>query len=292
MAAQSEHRSSADQSPPAAPAGGVERPVPIDYSVLTPERVSLDYDIAGLGSRGAAALVDTALQIGLLILLWLALAIVGGLVTAGLGGGAGDDSGAALALGLGLVILFLLTAFLVLWGYYLVFEIVWNGQTPGKRLMGVRVIRENGYPLRASDSVIRNLVRIVDAPPFGFALGALIMLLNERGRRAGDYAAGTIVIREARLRSLADLTAPAQGTAAWSRTRAASSAPMAGEGPEVRLDAAEATLVRDFLLRRASLEPRARTVLAHRLADLLVRRYGLFMERPSNDEALLERLAG
>src|SRR4029078_5649079 len=81
-------------------------------------------------------------------------------------------------------------------GYYMVFEILWNGQTPGKRLVGVRVMRENGYPIRPVDAVIRNLVRIVDWLPATYGIGVLTMLLNKRSKRLGDFASGTIVVRE------------------------------------------------------------------------------------------------
>src|ERR671926_427029 len=128
-----------------------------EYSVLTPERVRLQYDIAGIGSRGAAAIVDTVIQ-GILLFL---------------------------------VATYLLAVFVVTAGYYIFFEIVWSGQTPGKRALGVRVIRENGYPIRPVDAVIRNLVRVVDGLPSGYAIGLLVMLLNNRSKRLGDFAAGT-----------------------------------------------------------------------------------------------------
>ena len=162
-----------------------------DYTVLTPERVSLQYDIAGIGSRGAAVLVDTALQLISLIVLMLvsSFAIGFGLTQAGL---PITDAGAgALVVGL-----YVLATFLVTAGYFMLFEILWSGQTPGKRLVGVRVIRENGYPIRPIDAVIRNLVRIVDWLPFTYGVGVLTMLLNKRSKRLGDFASGTIVVRE------------------------------------------------------------------------------------------------
>src|SRR6202163_1126970 len=155
-----------------------------DYTVLTPERVSLQYDIAGIGSRGAATLVDTAVQA-----LALMVVLIG--LTAAL---AVSDAGPGTS---ALVIAFFaLAIFLVTSGYYILFEILWSGQTPGKRLVGVRVIRENGYPIRPIDAVIRNVVRIVDWLPFIYGVGVLTMLLNKRARRLGDFASGTIVVRE------------------------------------------------------------------------------------------------
>src|SRR6266536_730831 len=106
-----------------------------EYSVLTPERVSLQYDIAGIGSRGAAAAVDTGIQLVSIIVLFFGLSATSVLgATLGFGGRAL----AVLTLGLLVLMVFLITA-----GYYMLFEILWNGQTPGKRLVGVRVMREN-----------------------------------------------------------------------------------------------------------------------------------------------------
>ena len=102
-----------------------------------------------------------------------------------------STGGGALLIGL-----FTLAVFLVTAGYFMLFEILWSGQTPGKRLVGVRVIRENGYPIRPIDAVIRNLVRVVDWLPGIYGVGVLTMLLNKRSKRLGDFASGTIVVRE------------------------------------------------------------------------------------------------
>ncbi len=235
-----------------------------DYTVLTPERVSLQYDIAGIGSRGAAALVDTAIQALALsvVLIGLAAAFAATQRSAGFSTGSG-----ALLIGL-----FALAVFLVTAGYFMLFEILWSGQTPGKRLVGVRVIRENGYPIRPVDAVIRNLVRIVDWLPGVYGVGVLTMLLNKRSRRLGDFASGTIVVREG-----------ARGTGAPARTADLT------EPRGYALSNSDATLVRDFLLRRGGMRPRARAELAQRLAASVAQRYGLPLE--SDPEAFLEALA-
>jgi uncharacterized RDD family membrane protein YckC len=236
-----------------------------DYSVLTPERVRLQYDIAGIGSRGAAAFIDTMIQLVLGIIVMLGLAglslVASELVDV-------IDTTAVV------IIVIVLTVFMLTIGYSMLFEIIWNGQTPGKRIVGVRVIRENGYPLRPLDAVIRNLVRIVDALPSGYAIGLLTMLFNKRAKRLGDFAAGTIVVREG-VRSpniLLDLVAP----------------PDARPGPS--LSSADGTLVRDFLLRRADMHPTSRADLAQRLAASLAARYGVTVDE--SPERFLERLSG
>ena len=238
-----------------------------DYQVLTPERVSLQYDIAGIGSRGAAILVDLVLQSLLSIVLYVALFGVLLGVTAVGGRNSGDAAFGAFII---TVILFVVALFALTLGYHLVFEIIWNGQTPGKRTVGIRVIRENGYPIRPVDAVIRNIVRIVDYLPFAYAIGVFTMLFNERARRLGDFAAGTIVVREAPRDAISFSSSDT-------------------DAPTTSLQPDDATLVRDFLVRRPSLDPDARRHLARRLAAALSVRYGLAPDE-ADPEALLGRL--
>ncbi len=251
-----------------------------DYAVLTPERITLQYDVAGIGSRSAAALIDTAIQVATIALLTVVIALLGRLV--GVSALALDAPDAGTLPFAVLLAVFVVCVFAILFGYYVLFEIVWNGQTPGKRVLGLRVLRENGYPLRPGDATVRNLVRIVDGPPFGAVVGLTVMLFNKQARRLGDFAAGTIVVREGTRRGVAALTAPAPPAA---------DAPDGATGP--LLSPADATLVRDFLVRRERLDPGARHRLAERLADALAARYGLQTRRAaSSTEVFLERLAG
>jgi uncharacterized RDD family membrane protein YckC len=235
-----------------------------EYSVLTPERVSLQYDIAGIGSRGAAALVDTAIQSVALIVAVVALSAGSVVGSAFLSFARGPGAGTLF------LALFILALFAITNGYFMLFEIVWNGQTPGKRMLGIRVIRENGYPMRPIDAVIRNLVRIVDWLPGAYGVGVLTMLLNKRSKRLGDFASGTIVVREG------------------SRGAAAFLMPGVAEPTGVRLSNPDATLVRDFLVRRSSMNPQARADLAARLSAALAHRYGLSVD--GEPESFLERL--
>jgi uncharacterized RDD family membrane protein YckC len=243
-----------------------------DYRVLTPERVSLRYEIAGIGSRGAALLVDSLVQLALAVVLVagaMALLVVLG-VMQGIAEALADipDSGGSVVgfLILGVVVVGLFAIFA---GYFIAFEIVWNGQTPGKRMLGLRVIRENGYPMRPVDAVIRNLVRIVDSLPTAYAVGLLTMLLNSRSRRLGDFAAGTVVVHEG--------------------ARAGALLPVAEtQGHGRLLSPDDATLVRDFLLRRTALDASSRSALASRLAQIIARRYAL--ELDDDPEVFLEQM--
>ena len=244
-----------------------------DYNVLTPERVSLEYGIAGVGSRGAAAIIDTLIQaVGITVLL-IAYAILAALTSLNIGIASGSNGRGAFALAV--LALVVLSIFAITSGYFILFEIIWNGQTPGKRILGVRVIRESGYPIRPVDAVIRNLVRIVDWFPVFYGVGVLVMLLNTRSRRLGDFACGTIVVREGSRSMLAPNLAM----------------PEAPDRQAYALSSADATLVRDFLIRRATMHPTARADLARRLATVLSRRYHLLFEDEAQAESFLERLA-
>jgi len=153
-----------------------------EYRVATPEAVSLAYSLAGIGSRFLAALIDFFIMLAALFALGLgALGLV-------LFGGSALDSAA--------FIFFLTTANLVFWGYYVFFETVWEGQSPGKRTQGIRVIKTSGLPIGVLEAFIRNLVRIVDFLPAYYAIGVIVMFVSPRPRRLGDYAAGTVVVRE------------------------------------------------------------------------------------------------
>lgn len=166
------------------------------YSLDTPESVAVAYPIAGVGSRFLAILIDSLVQ----IIISIAIAIVIYVAYNALGSGS-VASYVALALGV-------IGAFCVLLGYYILFEIVWNGQTPGKRAMRLRVIQTSGYPVTPFAVLIRNVLRLIDFLPAYYAAGVLCMFINKQSRRLGDLAAGTMVIKEGREGNLASLPAP------------------------------------------------------------------------------------
>ncbi|HET6312652.1 MAG TPA: RDD family protein, partial [Chloroflexia bacterium] len=143
--------------------------------------------MAGIGSRFVAAMLDHLILAVTLFLLVCAASTIGLISLSARDGGAGAF--------LVLAILTLIT-FLIIWGYFVVFETVWNGQTPGKRAGRLRVIRYNGQPIGAGEALVRNLVRLVDFMPGFYGVGLLSMFIDKNARRLGDFAAGTIVIRE------------------------------------------------------------------------------------------------
>ena len=93
--------------------------------------------------------------------------------------------------------LYLLAYFLVFWGYPIVLEAAWDGQTPGKRALGLRVVAGDGAPLGWLPAVVRNLMRTVDMLPFAYATGLVACLCDRHGRRLGDLVADTLVVHVA-----------------------------------------------------------------------------------------------
>lgn len=212
--------------------------------VETPELVVLTYTIAGVGSRVAAALIDYA------ICLLAYAAILIGVSSLGMRGLLGSQSrGAAW----GAAILYLLL-FGILWGYYVLFEGLGDGQTPGKRMLRLRAVRDGGYSVTFGASAVRNLVRLLDMQPvFTYGVAIASVLLTKRGKRLGDLAAGTIVVRE--------------GLAARPRVPVASARADDSPAPALaRLTNDEYAVLERFIERRADLTAERRSLLAEQIA--------------------------
>lgn len=173
---------------------------PEEYlQIDTPENVVFGYEIVGIGSRFLAALIDT-----MLIALALVPINVAAYVMFMRNSGQYETT---LVTG---ILIFI--GFVLLWGYYIFFELSWNGRTPGKKTLNLRVIRQDGMPITVTESIIRNLVRLVDFLPVAYGLGVVAMFIDSKSRRLGDLAAGTLVVRdqeEVTLESLKKSTTPA-----------------------------------------------------------------------------------
>ena len=151
--------------------------------IVTPENIAFQYRVAGPFRRLPAFLIDLAIRIGL-----VAAGFIVALLTFGSIGATG------LGLGGGMVIWFVLA-----WFYGGLFEALWNGQTPGKRLMGIRVVAIEGQPITPFQAILRNILRAVDAQPVGcYLVGLVAATLNDRFQRLGDLPAGTMVVVEER----------------------------------------------------------------------------------------------
>ena len=146
------------------------------HEVITTEKVPFSYRVAGIGSRFLAWFIDAAL----IVLLDFVGMMAGSILDAARPG-----------VGTALIYLWI---FGVLWGYFLVFEWLWRGHTPGKRLMGIRVIQWRGTGIAFYQAAVRNIVRMVDSLPFFYAVGIVVAACNRLQRRLGDFAAGTLVV--------------------------------------------------------------------------------------------------
>jgi uncharacterized RDD family membrane protein YckC len=173
-------------------------------TISTPEQVAFHYETAGIGSRFVASLLDHLIIFAVLffincaaVALFPALSL-GSIVS-------GDETSAAVYW---LFAALVLIAFLVFWGYFVIFEILWQGRTPGKRASRLRVLRRSGQPIGAGEAIIRNLVRLVDFLPGFYGIGLITMFIDRDARRLGDFAAGTIVVREAEEVRLRDVRIP------------------------------------------------------------------------------------
>jgi uncharacterized RDD family membrane protein YckC len=216
-------------------------------AVATPERVALSLPVAGIGYRCLAYLVDLAL----LFLFWMVSYFTFSLLVS-------DVVGLLRGLGGLLQTLVVVGLFATQWMYWTLAEVLMGGQTPGKRLLGIRVVRVDGSPVGPLESAVRNLCRVVDFLPGLYATGCISMLLTRQHRRLGDLLAGTLLVREERF-DLDKYMAPATGESA------ASAAPATE-----RLSAGDVELILSFLSRARLLEPEVRM----RLGTRLVERYG------------------
>ena len=167
------------------------------FRLETPEGIELSISPAGPVGRGLAFAIDSAIRWGALIAVAVAIA---GLSDMGVG-------------------IFALLFFLTEWFYPVFFEVLWNGQTPGKQALGLRVVNEDGTPVGWSASLIRNLLRVADGLPLFYIAGVVSILCSDRMQRLGDLAAGTLVIN---LRDAKLSTASTRSTHAGRASQAAS----------------------------------------------------------------------
>jgi uncharacterized RDD family membrane protein YckC len=249
-----------------------------NVDVATGESVAFSYELAGLGSRFFAVFIDLTIQIAVVIVAFAVLAWIatsGGAAPDTAIGRAGSAEKIASAI---LIAAASLAAFLLFFGYFIFFEWRFAGQTPGKRLLGIRVVRDGGFPLDFTGAVIRNVVRILEFGLGFYAVSALATLLSPANRRLGDMAAGTIVVRDNR----------------FERTRSEPSRYVPRERDDAvveGLSEAERDLVRRYAGRRASLNASARGALAAQIAGTVRPKLAASFDHLSDDD-LLVHLAG
>lgn len=229
-----------------------------EITVVTPENIPITLELAGLGTRFGALMIDLLIQIATFVIgLILFLILAAFTSVAGL---------TSLWIALGII-----AGFLLLVGYFILFETIWNGQTPGKRMFRLRVVRDGGYPINVFASATRNLIRIADFLPASYGIGALTVFFNPQYKRLGDMVAGTLVVKEKDANALAYMpTKRGRNTVA-----VPGRLPDDVKHPSEVLTPDEIALLRRFALRRWEMTPDDSERLAYRLVVPLIPRLGL-----------------
>lgn len=275
-----------------------------DLAILSAENVSFSIETAGLGSRFAALALDTFYQLLAYILLALAALGIEYYVL--------SLSEMPEWLRSCVMALYFIITFALFFGYYFVFEWLWDGQTPGKRYFGLRVLMSNGLPLTQWSALARNAVRIVDFLPLCYGFGSLIAVSNQLNQRMGDLVAGTIVVRETKQQkerkplTINEAVEAFLNAATTVPGQKVDSKPFEEDeelhveiapslNPEAvalshQLSREDYELTRDFLARRTALPTQARERLGRALASRLAAKLG--REAPPEFEPFLEEVMG
>jgi uncharacterized RDD family membrane protein YckC len=253
-------------------------------SIDTPELVSIEMPLAGIGSRFIALLVDYLIWgAGLVVLVILALITLPAMHAFNVKSAQWAEA----------IVIFIV--FLFNWGYFTLFEAFWSGRTPGKRVARIRVIQRSGRSIGLLESMARNLVRYVDQLPFFYAVGVITMFVTSQHQRLGDLAAGTLVVRDR------EPDSPLWGDSG-SRTFTAqlfASAPIPEPHTAVtlpalgisRLSSADLEVLEGFFSRRLDMSMAIRQALALRIATAIQAKSGLEMPVGASVETFLEATA-
>lgn len=235
-------------------------------TIETPEQIALEFPIAGLGSRGLALLVDTLIQ----ALVVITVIVVSSVVSP-------DLSRYWVTAGKWVTALFIFAFFCLYWGYFAIFEVFWNGQTPGKRQAKIRVITASGRPITVFEAISRNFLRAIDSQ-LGYMVGAITIAIDKNNRRLGDMVAGTVVVHE--IQELGDSYWYAQQNAAATTVSVEAVTAMTAQ---------EFQLVETFLNRRLDLPYEQRQNTARTIADRIGARLNVpSADRPSPENFLEE----
>lgn len=225
-----------------------------------PEQIEISYELAGLGSRFLAAVIDTFIAAVGILVLALAVGVMRGVIT-----GRAEPSAMA-------AIVVLSAALLLYIGYFTYFEITAGGQSPGKRLTGLRVVAVDGAAVSPEQSAVRNILRLVDLLPVSYAAGLVSILVTARNQRLGDLAAATMVVKE-RVESPGELPEESPAPAVELPPGVSAEVLRQVRAGVRAVTREEEKTIRRFLERRFELAPDARRRLATRLAETLRPRF-------------------
>jgi uncharacterized RDD family membrane protein YckC len=224
----------------------------------TPESVELEFTLAGIGNRAYALLIDY-IVLGFILLVFFLIWL---LLSTQLTELAENLIGNSNRLWLWLIAIELLIGFFIYVGYFVFFEALWQGQTPGKRYVKIRVIRDDGRPITLQQSTLRALLRPIDD---SFFLGVFLIALGKREKRLGDWVAGTLVVQEERPVSSANFVLSEEAKTLAKQLQ--------GEADLSRLLPEDFAVIREYLQRSQTMIPQARAdlsrQLAHQIKDII-----------------------
>jgi uncharacterized RDD family membrane protein YckC len=260
-------------------------PIGDQLNIETPELVAIEMPLAGIGSRFIAIAIDTLIQIAVLFVLGLMAAII--IPALHVFGGVSANW----AIGI-----FVLIVFLLIWGYFSLFEAFSHGRTPGKRVARIRVIHQSGRGINFVEALARNLVRIIDYVPGFYAAGVVAIFVSRRNQRLGDMVAGTLVVRDR------EVDAPqwsGSGTRTFTAPISALESPIPPPHLRVvlpapalaKLSAGDLEVLESFFARRLDMDLATRGALAARIASALCAKSGLAIPEDTSVETFLEAVA-
>ena len=258
-------------------------------NIETPEQVDLRFPIAGIGSRFLAVLTDSVIKIVALLLLIFGFVLIFSSVKTTPGMPASDT---AVKWFIAAIVLFL---FMVQWAYYSLFEAFWNGQTPGKRLLKIRVIKDSGRQISLFEALARNLLRVVDWFPTLYLVGVISMLCNKEQKRLGDFVAGTIVVHErSDEQPLMSHNSRTFTSALYPQPLETAREPVGVALPAdgvAKLDAGDLNVIETFFSRVLDLDLEKRAEIAGRIAERMSVKMGVPLPADVPQERVLESIA-
>ncbi len=248
-----------------------------EYNLLSPEKVYLRFKLAGIGSRFVACFIDNIFQ-GILMGFVIAFSGIGAVFfqkAKNIAANPADVPGGWL------IAIIVLVIFVIYYGYFIFFETIWNGQTPGKRFLKLRAIQENGSSVTFVMVLIRNLLRVIDTLPSMYAIGIIAVLISKKNQRLGDMAAGTIVVRED------------GGNVPAAVNFAVSETPWSGAaGLHLHnISEADFAVLKNYLLRRNTLKQEEALALEQKLVFAFSQKLGLKPEETGSPAEFLQQVA-
>jgi uncharacterized RDD family membrane protein YckC len=254
-------------------------------NIDTPEQVELEFAVAGIGSRFVAVLIDHLIMGGVFLVVGLLWGVL-----------VGSVANRVNLLGKWILAVFIALNFVLYWGYFTLFEAFWRGQTPGKHVMKLRVIKDSGRQITLFEAMSRNLLRIIDYLPAFYLAGVIAMLSTKRHQRLGDLVAGTIVVHERSdeqplLIERGTSIMPAQSLPAFDPV--SSAAVHAGTLPAdavAKLRADDLLLIESFFARALDLSLATRAEIAGRIAAQMAAKMNVAVPE-GNPERFLEAIA-